>query len=116
MSRQMDAVLIIARHVTMASVLLPAIHDDEIEWDAIQYEQLSAAQKIAVSWAYAIWRDSFTDNERGYRDPFSDFDVLDDDLKQVILQAFAYRHGFTHTLFKRTKSEFQKLLEELANK
>jgi hypothetical protein len=79
MTRQLEAVLMIAEAVPSVRNRLLAVIDqrnETIYWEDLNYGVLSGGEKAAVSWAYAVWTDAPVPD--GWRDPFEGF----------------WRHGF----------------------
>ena len=95
MSRQMEAVLMIAAHPVIKDALMPIIDvaKEEIHWGDFNYGVLSGGQKAAVSWVYAIWQDQSPDAVRHFRDPFEGFGVMSRELQALVVKALLHRHN-----------------------
>ena len=93
MSRQMEAVLMIAENPVIRTHFLAVIDvkREEINWDDFPYGVLSGGQKAAVSWVYAIWTDGPV--PEGWRDPFEGFGVMNRDLQGTVIKALMHRWG-----------------------
>ncbi len=93
MSKQLQAVLMIARHPVMRDVLLPIINqqNETIFWEKLDYGVLSGGMKTAASWARAVWSDELPPKQ--WRDPFEGFPVMSRELQRIVLAAVAYRHS-----------------------
>lgn len=92
LSRQMQALLIIAGQSAVADILLPLLdiaHDD-VCWDVLDYKVLSGGQKAALSWAWVIWHDRVNPK---WRDPFDGFGIMGASLQEAVLDALKCRHG-----------------------
>ena len=91
MNQTMKAVIRIAEHESMKTVLMPAINitKNEIEWDKIEIKSLSGGQRTAIAWAYAIWTGNQVETSNGMRDPFEGFRSMDRDLQFSIIGALA---------------------------
>jgi hypothetical protein len=96
MSDQLKAILQLAGAPALKAVLLPHVYEVErsVMWESIPYDDLSHSQKVALSWAYALWRDERPPED--WVDPFHGFHEVDLETRTEILRAFATRHGFTH--------------------
>jgi hypothetical protein len=91
MSKQLEAVLMIAHHGVIREHFLPYIDlkREEIRWDEFPYGVLSGGQKAAVSWAYSVWTDGPV--PEGWRDPFEGFGVMSRELQVLVLNAMLHR-------------------------
>lgn len=96
MSDQLQAVLQLARTPALKEALLPHVYETErsVMWESVLYDGLSHSQKIALGWAYALWRDEKPPED--WLDPFHAFHEVDLETRTAILRAFATRYGFTH--------------------
>jgi hypothetical protein len=96
MSDQLKATLQLAGSPALKAVLLPHVYEAEksVMWESVLYDGLSHSQKIALGWAYALWRDEKPPED--WLDPFHAFHEVDLETRTAILRAFATRHGFTH--------------------
>jgi hypothetical protein len=109
MTRQMEAILIIASDPRLKAILSPIIdqENEEIHWEKLNYGVLSGGIRTAVSWAFCIWTDgqvprsAYDDNqtlpdpmclENGWRDPFEGVGMMDRSLQVLVLKALAHRH------------------------
>lgn len=102
MSRQLEAVLMIAEYPSVKPYLMPIVdkEHEQVHWDRLNYGVLSGGLKAAVSWAWCIWTDTQVPRVEadwreypGYpmRDPFEGFVVMDAELQFIVLQALAHR-------------------------
>jgi hypothetical protein len=96
MTRQLEAVLMVANHPTISRIMNPVIDKDRetIRWSEINYPVLSGGERAAISWIWCIWSDAQVPMDTGWRDPFDGFGVLDGNLQALIMKAFAHRWGF----------------------
>jgi hypothetical protein len=96
MSDQLKAILQLASTPALKAVLLPHVYESEgsVMWESVLYDGLTHSQKIALTWAYGLWRDERPPED--WVDPFHDFHKVDLETRVEILRAFATRHGFTH--------------------
>lgn len=96
MSDQLEAILQLANTPALKGALRPHIYeaDGSVMWESVLYDGLSHNQKIALGWAYALWRDEKPPED--WIDPFPAFHEVDLETRTAILRAFAARHGFTH--------------------
>ncbi len=107
MSRQMEALLMLANFRSIKDILMPIIdpEKEEIHWDRLEYGVLSGGQKAAISWAWCIWSDKQTPTENKHgdpnycifdgkpRDPFEGFGVMDRELQTLIAKALLHRYS-----------------------
>lgn len=107
MTKQLEAVLMIAKHPLVVDAMLPVIDEknEQIDFNRINYGVLSGGGKALVSWAWCIWKDQQVcetnegDTEfkfhlkMGIRDPFEGFCALEPALQALVLRALATRHG-----------------------
>jgi hypothetical protein len=109
---QFNAIKILLNHDYSKEVIGPLLDEEklEINWDKIKPEGLSTGHRTILSWARVIWTDN-CDLPKEYADPFESFSSLDLDLQKLIIQAFSIRHGFTHVLVERKKSDLEKYVE-----
>jgi hypothetical protein len=96
MSDQIKALLQLANTPALRGVLLPCVDEarQSVMWESVLYDDRSHSQKIALSWAYVIWRDEKPPED--WLDPFHEFHEVNIETREAILRAFATRHGFTH--------------------
>ena len=96
MSDQLKAIIQIASTPALKAVLLPHVYEAErsVMWESVLYDGLTHSQKIALGWAYSIWRDEKPPED--WLDPFHGFHEVDLETRTAILRAYAARHGFTH--------------------
>ena len=89
-SRQMQAILMLAEYPLLAPFLKPVIdvENETVDFDQIDYGLLSGGGKAAVSWAHSIWVDKVIP---GLRDPFDGFGVMNRDLQRLVLMALMHR-------------------------
>jgi hypothetical protein len=105
LSRQMEAILILASHPLLQPILSPVIDlkSESVDFGRIDYGVLSGGAKTAIAWAWCIWKDEqipehsdgdkdfhFTIRE-GVRDPFSRFGVMERRLQLLITKALLHR-------------------------
>lgn len=106
MTPQQQALEILLTHPLFARILGPHYkreHGGSIQWHALNYGVLSGGEKGAITWAYAIWCDvspTSQGEQKYWRDPFDGFCTLDNGLQDIILRAFAFRHGWVNPLEK----------------
>ena len=115
-SSNMKAVLVLARHKDLESIITPAlnIERDSIDWSRFGYSSQSGGVQTILSWAYCLFCDELPPKYWGYRDPFVGFFSLDRDIKVLILQAMGRRHGFIEPTIKdKPKGNFQRIIEGL---
>jgi hypothetical protein len=102
-NNQIKAIEILLEHPIYQHFLGPVYdrNNQTCHFDKINYGVLSGGERAAISWAFAIWEDKQPPKQDyqdwpGYlmRDPFEGFGVMQTDLQQIILRAFAYRWGF----------------------
>lgn len=120
MTRQLEAVLIIARHPVMEPILMPLIdlEHEEVRWDRIR-SGLSGGERAAAAWAWCVWNDHQipvtkaadwgASREEGWRDPFEGFGVMSPSLQRACLQALLHRHEYAGG------AAVEQLLENLFN-
>jgi len=105
MSKQIEAVELLMSHPMGERLLKPAFNRERetLKFSDISYGALSGGEKVFVSWAWVIWEDKQVPHPKveddwkkwpGYpmRDPFEGFGVMDRELQQLVLTAFALRH------------------------
>ena len=104
MTKQMEAVLMIAEHPLMKHRLLPRIDvkNESIDWEGAA-DGMSGGEKALISWAFCIWNDTQIPHDEHenelvsiagfWRDPFEGFGVMGPDLQLLVLKALAHRHG-----------------------
>lgn len=102
MTRQMEALLMIANHPILKPSLLHRINIERetVDWEGVS-DGKSGGEKAALSWAWCIWNDRqipehksedyLASKEQFWRDPFEGFGVMNIDLQIAILKALAYR-------------------------
>lgn len=105
MTKQMEALLMIAKNPVVSRILMPAINieSEEVRWEAVSVGGLSGGEKAAISWAWCVWNDrqipemkseDYTaSREEFWRDPFEGFGTMNRDLQTTILAALAHRWG-----------------------
>jgi hypothetical protein len=107
MSKQMEALLMLANYRSIKDILMPIVdpEKEEIHWDRLEYGVLSGGQKAAISWAWCIWNDRQTPVENKHddpnycifdgkpRDPFEGFGVMDRELQALIAKALLHRYS-----------------------
>jgi hypothetical protein len=95
-SKQMDALLIIAECPPVTDMFRPIVNrtTETIHWDQLDYPKLNQSQKIAAAWAYVIWSDARP--PESWADPFHDFHTIPIELRGAILRSYETRQGFTH--------------------
>lgn len=59
MSDQLQAIVQLANTPALKDVLWPHIYEtqDSVMWESVLYDDRTHSQKVALSWAYALWRD-----------------------------------------------------------
>ena len=89
-SRQMQAILMLAEYPLLAPILNPVIdlENESVHFAQIDYGVLSGGGKAAISWAHSIWADEVIP---GMRDPFDGFGVMNRDLQRLVLMALMHR-------------------------
>jgi hypothetical protein len=106
MTKQLEAVLMIASHPLLRERLLPRIDlaKERIDWDGAA-AGLSGGEKALLSWAWCLWNDRQIpevrdgDEDRGasleafWRDPFQGFNVMDRELQLLVVRALLHRQG-----------------------
>jgi len=77
MSDQLKAIIQIASTPALKAVLLPHVYEAErsVMWESVLYDGLTHSQKIALGWAYSIWRDEKPPED--WLDPFHGFHEVD---------------------------------------
>lgn len=108
MSKQMEALLMIAKHPLMKPIMMPHIRIDTEDADFnAMVRGRSGGEKAVLAWAWALWKDEqvpasnegeadfiFHKGDGGSaRDPFSGFGAMDTELQLLCLTAFAHRWG-----------------------
>ncbi|OFZ81078.1 MAG: hypothetical protein A2603_05925 [Bdellovibrionales bacterium RIFOXYD1_FULL_55_31] len=89
-SRQMQAILMLAEYPMLDPILNPVIdlENETVDFSEIDYGVLSGGGKAAISWAHSIWADKVIP---GLRDPFDGFGVMNRDLQRLVLMALMHR-------------------------
>lgn len=102
-SSNMKPVLIIAQHSELSKILNPLINidKDEFYFEKLNYHELPASQKAAVSWIFYLFCDCAPAEEYRYEDPIENFQYMDQELQVLVLKAIAVRYGFLDLEAKR---------------